>query len=79
MCRATPTFSALAISPGSQHRNFIPLEDFKSITGDMMRQLRGSRTAPDQERIYTAGEKEYYNTLYVMEHGVEITPGVQKG
>jgi LDH2 family malate/lactate/ureidoglycolate dehydrogenase len=59
--------------------HFIPLEAFKKITGDMMRQLRGSTTAPDQERIFTAGEKEYYNTLHVMEHGVEIAPGVQKG
>ncbi len=59
--------------------HFIPLETFKQITGDMMRQLRGSKTAPDQERIYTAGEKEYYNTQYVMEQGVEIAPGVQKG
>lgn len=59
--------------------NFIPLAEFKKITGSMMRELRGSQTAPDQPRIYTAGEKEHYNTLYVMEHGVEITPGVQKG
>ena len=59
--------------------NFIPLPAFTNITGEMMRQLRGSQTAPDHERIYTAGEKEYYNSLNVMEHGVEITPGVQKG
>jgi L-2-hydroxycarboxylate dehydrogenase (NAD+) len=59
--------------------HFIPLDAFKKITGDMMRELRGSKTAPDRERIYTAGEKEYYNSLYVMEHGVEIAPGVQKG
>lgn len=59
--------------------NFLPLAEFKKISGDMMRQLRGSQTAPDQARIYTAGEKEYYNTLYVLEHGVEITPGVQRG
>jgi LDH2 family malate/lactate/ureidoglycolate dehydrogenase len=58
--------------------NFIPLANFKKITGDMMRELRGSPTAPDQARIFTAGEKEYYNTLYVLEHGVEITNGVQK-
>jgi L-2-hydroxycarboxylate dehydrogenase (NAD+) len=58
--------------------HFLPLTDFKRITGDMMRQLRGSQTAPDQERIYTAGEKEHYNTLFILEHGVEITPGVQK-
>lgn len=59
--------------------HFLPLAEFKNITGDMMRQLRGSQSAPDQARIYTAGEKEYYNTLNVLEHGVEITPGVQKG
>lgn len=58
--------------------NFIPLTEFKNITGNIMRELRGSPTAPDQERIYTAGEKEYYNSLYVLENGVEITPGVQK-
>lgn len=59
--------------------NFLPLAEYKKITGNMMRELRSSQTAPDQQRIYTAGEKEHYNTLYVMEHGVEITPGVQKG
>jgi LDH2 family malate/lactate/ureidoglycolate dehydrogenase len=59
--------------------HFLPLADFKRITGNMMRELRSSPTAPDQSRIYTAGEKEYYNTLYVLDHGVEIAPGVQKG
>jgi L-2-hydroxycarboxylate dehydrogenase (NAD+) len=58
--------------------HFIPLADFKRITGDMMRELRGSPKMPDQPRIYTAGEKEYYNTQRVMAEGVEITPGVQK-
>lgn len=59
--------------------HFIPLADFKQITGNMMRELRGSQTAPDHERIYTAGEKEFYHTQYVLEHGVEIAPGVQRG
>jgi LDH2 family malate/lactate/ureidoglycolate dehydrogenase len=58
--------------------HFLPLEDFKRTTGTMMRELRGSQNAPGHERIYTAGEKEYYNTQYVMEKGVEITPGVQR-
>ena len=58
--------------------HFLPLSDFMKITGNMMRELRGSQVAPGQERIYTAGEKEYYNTQYVMANGVEITPGVQK-
>ncbi len=59
--------------------HFIPLADFKQITGDMMRELRRAPKMPDQPRIYTAGEKEYTNTQRVMAEGVEITPGVQKG
>jgi LDH2 family malate/lactate/ureidoglycolate dehydrogenase len=44
----------------------------------MMRELQSSPRVPGQPRIYTAGEKEYYNTLRVQAEGVEITPGVQK-
>ncbi len=58
--------------------NFVPLEDFKRSTGNMMRELRASRKAVDQPRIYTAGEKEYYNTLKNQADGIELTPGVQK-
>lgn len=58
--------------------HFIPLESFKKTTGNMMRELRSAKVAPDQSRIYTAGEKEYYNTQRVQEEGVEIPPGVQK-
>jgi LDH2 family malate/lactate/ureidoglycolate dehydrogenase len=58
--------------------HFIPLSDFKRITGDMMRELRSAPRMPGQERIYTAGEKEYSNTLKVQEEGVAIAPGVQK-
>jgi LDH2 family malate/lactate/ureidoglycolate dehydrogenase len=58
--------------------HFIPLDDFKKITGNMMRELRESLLAPGQTRIYTAGEKEYYNAQRVREIGVEIAPGVQK-
>ena len=43
-----------------------------------MRELRNSPKIPGQPRIYTAGEKEYYNAERVREHGVEIAPGVQK-
>ncbi len=57
--------------------HFIPLDAFKSITGNMMRELRSSPVAPGQPRIYTAGEKEYYNQLKVMEEGVEIPIKVQ--
>jgi L-2-hydroxycarboxylate dehydrogenase (NAD+) len=58
--------------------HFVPLAVFKQITGNMMRELRSSPRVPGQPRIYTAGEKEYYNTLRVQAEGVEITPGVQK-
>jgi len=58
--------------------HFIPLADFKRITGEIMRELRCSLRAPGQSRIYTAGEKEYYNAQRVQAEGVEITPGVQK-
>lgn len=59
-------------------QHFIPPPDFKCITGDMMRELRSSPKSPGQGRIYTAGEKEYENSLRVQVEGVEITPGVQK-
>jgi LDH2 family malate/lactate/ureidoglycolate dehydrogenase len=58
--------------------HFIPLADFKKITGNIMRELRDSTKIPGQPRIYTAGEKEFYNTQRVQTEGVEITPGVQK-
>jgi LDH2 family malate/lactate/ureidoglycolate dehydrogenase len=58
--------------------HFVPLDVFKQITGNMMRELRSSPRVPGQPRIYTAGEKEYSNALRVQAEGVEITPGVQK-
>ncbi|MEW5868133.1 MAG: Ldh family oxidoreductase [Chloroflexota bacterium] len=58
--------------------HFIPLAAFKAITGSMMRELRSATKDPAQPRIYTAGEKEYYNTLRVQAEGVEVAPGVQK-
>jgi L-2-hydroxycarboxylate dehydrogenase (NAD+) len=69
-------FYYLHKNEGVEH--FIQLEDFKHITGAMMRELRASHKALDQPRIYTAGEKEYYNTLKNQAEGIEITPGVQK-
>lgn len=58
--------------------HFIPLDEYRRITGDIMRELRSSPTVPGQSRIYTAGEKEYYNAQRAYEFGVELTPGVQK-
>src|SRR4030043_394683 len=40
--------------------HFIPLGNFKKITGKIIRELRSAPKAPGQPRVYTAGEKEYY-------------------
>lgn len=39
--------------------SFVDLAEFRKTTGEILRQLRASKTAPGQKRIYTAGEKEY--------------------
>lgn len=38
---------------------FTEPDSFKKTTGDILRELRGSKKMPNQSRIYTAGEKEY--------------------
>jgi len=57
---------------------FMGLETFKKICGDILRELRASRKAPGQERIYTAGEKEYLTWLERKDKGVPISEPVQK-
>ena len=59
-------------------QNFIPTSKFKEITGNIMRELRSSKKAPGKERIYTAGEKEYYNELERRKSGIPINKSVQK-
>lgn len=39
--------------------NFIEADQFKKISGNILRDLRNSDKMPGQDRIYTAGEKEY--------------------
>ncbi|MFX0002930.1 MAG: Ldh family oxidoreductase [Candidatus Hodarchaeota archaeon] len=58
-------------------QNFIPLERFKEISGNIMRELRSSKKAPGKERIYTAGEKEYYNELERRNTGIPINKSLQ--
>ena len=57
---------------------FAGREVFKKIAGDICRGLRASRKAPGEERIYTAGEKEYDVWLYRKDKGVPVGEGVQK-
>ena len=65
-------FIALNIS------EFIELDEFKKITGDILRELRESEKAPGEERIYTAGEKEHLAWLYRKDKGVPVNEPLQK-
>ena len=49
---------------------FTDPDDFKKTTGDILRELRASRKMPGQNRIYTAGEKEYDTWLQRKDKGV---------
>ena len=57
---------------------FMGAEAFKKTAGTILRELRASKKAPGQDRIYTAGEKEYEVWLYRKDKGVPITETVQK-
>lgn len=57
---------------------FIDLERFKAIAGDILRQLRASAKAPGCERIYTPGEKEFLAWEYRQAHGCPVPPALQK-
>lgn len=57
---------------------FMGLEAFRKTTGDILRGLRSSLKAPGQERIYTAGEKEYIVWQERKDKGVPVSKAVQK-
>ena len=58
--------------------NFVPLEEFKKTTGEILRELRRSTKAPGQARIYTAGEKEYEKEKIAWKEGIAAVPNLQK-
>ena len=57
---------------------FCPLEEFKKTTSAILNDLRNSRKAPGQARIFTAGEKEFEKEKLVRTQGVPINPNLQK-
>lgn len=57
---------------------FLGSDSFKKTTGDILRELRASTLAPGEDRIYTAGEKEYLTWLERKDKGVPIGDAVQK-
>jgi L-2-hydroxycarboxylate dehydrogenase (NAD+) len=57
---------------------FTDPEDFKKTTGSILRELRASRKMPGQNRIYTAGEKEYEIWLQRKDKGVPFNEELLK-
>jgi LDH2 family malate/lactate/ureidoglycolate dehydrogenase len=58
--------------------HFLGLDVFRRIAGQIMRDLRDSKKAEGQERIYTAGEKEYEAWQFRRVHGCPVPPVLQK-
>jgi LDH2 family malate/lactate/ureidoglycolate dehydrogenase len=57
---------------------FIDPAEFKKTAGEILRQLRASNKMPGQEKIYTAGEKEYLAYEERKVRGVPIVKETQK-
>jgi L-2-hydroxycarboxylate dehydrogenase (NAD+) len=58
--------------------HFIPLEESRRITGEIVRALQNARRAPGQERIYVAGEKEYEAERRIRQQGVPVNPNLRQ-
>lgn len=58
--------------------SFIDPDEFKRITGNILRELRASKKMPGQERIYTAGEKEYLYWLENKDRGIPLNERLQE-
>lgn len=57
---------------------FMGKEAFRHTTGEILRELRASKKAPGEERIYTAGEKEHLMWQFRKDKGVPVGEAVQK-
>jgi LDH2 family malate/lactate/ureidoglycolate dehydrogenase len=57
---------------------FVPPEQFKKTTGDILRELRASAKMPGHDRIYTAGEKEYLAWLARKDTGLPLNESLRK-
>ena len=57
---------------------FMGLDVFRKTAGDICRALRASDKAPGQDRIYTAGEKEWLVWQERKDKGVPVGEAVQK-
>ena len=58
--------------------SFIGIESFKGTAGDIMRDLRNSPKEPGEDRIYTAGEKEYDAEIERKKTGIPLNKSLQE-
>lgn len=58
--------------------NFTELDEFKKISGEILRELRASEKMPGQNKIYTAGEKEYQVWLQRKDKGAPINNNLKE-
>ncbi len=65
-------FMAIAVE------EFIDLERFRAITGDILRQLRASKKAPGCDYIFTPGEKEHLIWQLRQRKGCPVPLALQK-
>ncbi len=49
---------------------FNDVNEFKKISGDILREIRASKLAPGAKQIFSPGEKEYLNWMYRKDKGV---------
>jgi LDH2 family malate/lactate/ureidoglycolate dehydrogenase len=57
---------------------FLGAEEFKKVAGNILRDLRNAKLAPNEERIYTAGEKEYLAYQKNKKVGVKLDKSLQE-
>ena len=57
---------------------FMGRELFRKISTQILKELRESRKAPGENRIYTAGELEWEARGYRMKHGCPVPKSLQK-
>ncbi len=58
--------------------NFIDINEFKSIVGNIQRAMRNAEKLPGQDRIYTHGEKGFMREEKIKKQGVPINDAMQK-
>ncbi len=57
---------------------FTDLDDFKRISGDILTRLQESPKRPDKDRIWVAGEKEYYTEKDIRTNGIPVNDSLQE-